>query len=61
MEKTISQLIGDNNLSNSKLCGNKPSQQINATNATDGFVDEINDRIDRINKVLIELMNLVSR
>ena len=54
-------LISNNKLSSSKLSGNESNKQVNATNAIDGFVDKIDDEINRINKVLIESMNLVNR
>ena len=56
-------LIGNNELSNSKLSGNamNPIDPINAINATNEIDDGIKHRFDGINKVLMELMNLVSR
>ena len=52
------------NPANGELGGNKPSEQVNATDVIDGFVDGIDDgvdRIDGINTVLMNLMNLISR
>ena len=57
MEDTTGQLIGDDDLSNSELGGNESSEQVNATDAIDGFVEGMNDGIDGIdgiNKVLME-------
>ena len=61
MEETTGQLIGDNNLSNSKLGGNESSKQVNATVAIDRLVDGINDKINGINKMLLKSMDLVNR
>ena len=54
-------LTGENELSNSELGGNESSEQVDATDTIDGFVDGIDDGTDGINKVLMESMNLVSR
>ena len=56
-------LIGDNELSNSEPSGNamNPIDPIDAIDATNEADDGIKHRFDGINKVLMELMNLMSR